>query len=75
MIADKDIARQIGDSMFEIVGQIEASIKVVEQSCSAQELLAYKRAVGKVIYELYESLLEPLYKEHPNLRPGAHGTG
>jgi len=69
MIVDKCLAKKVVDLMHDIAGQIEASIGIVRGNSSSEQLLAYKRAVGKVIYELYEEVLEPLYKEHPTLRP------
>ena len=69
MIVDERTAKKVADLIYEIAGQIEASIGIVKNGCSPEELLAYKRAVGKVIYELYEDVLEPLYKKHPTLRP------
>jgi len=71
MILDERIAKEVADLMYHVAGQVEASIGIVRDGCGPEELLAYKRAVGRVIYALYEDVLEPLYKKHPTLRPPA----
>ena len=49
--------------------QMDDSIRAVEKQTSAEELKAFKRGVGHVIYELFEQIVEPICKRHPSLRP------
>ena len=48
---------------------MDESIRAVEKRTSAEELKAFKRSVGHVMYEVFEQVVEPICKRHPSLRP------
>jgi RecG-like helicase len=52
---------------FRETPEIEAS--EAKPGCTPDEYLNYKRAIGAVVYEVFERILEPLYLKHPELRP------
>ena len=69
MINDKDIALKISTLMVEIGANINDSISMVKNECSEFEFEAYKKAAGKVMGEMLLEIMNPIYKEHPDIKP------
>jgi hypothetical protein len=69
MIKDMAVARQVSDLMVEISGRLNNSIVTVEEKCPSEEFEAYRRAVGAIMGEILLEVMNPLYKEHPTLKP------
>jgi hypothetical protein len=59
----------VNELMLGTNDQFIASLEKVRPGCAADEYLNYKRAIGAVVYEVFERILEPLYLKHPELRP------
>jgi hypothetical protein len=68
MIKNAEIARQISDLMIEIGGRLDRSVLVLQQQCSPEESRVYGRAIGQVLGDMLD-ILNPLYEEHPSLKP------
>jgi hypothetical protein len=69
MIREQRIAKQISDLMLEFGARLDRSVELVAANCSPEEFAAYRRAVGKVMGEILLAVLNPLYDEHPSLKP------
>lgn len=69
MIQDVQRARRISDLMLSIGQELDGSVVSVEAAGSRNELLAYRRAVGRIMGEILMEVLNPLYDRHPTLRP------
>jgi hypothetical protein len=69
MIRNTAVARQISELMIEVSGRLDSSIVKVKTQCSSEEFEAYKRAVGRILGEVLLEVLNPLYAEHPSLKP------
>jgi|HubBroStandDraft_5_1064220.scaffolds.fasta_scaffold2847277_1 hypothetical protein len=69
LIESKFIAKQISELMQDCTAQLDGSVALVRDKCSAEELHIYRRAVGKVMGEILLEVLNPLYAKHPTLRP------
>jgi hypothetical protein len=69
VIENPDIARYVSDLLLDVNGRLIESIEKVEQNCSADELVLYRRRVGKLVNAVFEAILEPIYREHPDLKP------
>ena len=41
----------------------------IQESESEEQFLAYRKAVGEVMGDLYFKLLEPLYEQYPDIIP------
>jgi len=67
-IRDGRIAKEISDRMVEFSGRLDGSIAVRDR-CSPEEFAAYRRAVGRIKGEILLGILNPLYAEHPSLKP------
>jgi hypothetical protein len=68
MIKETAVARQISEVLLEISGQLDRSIITVKERCPAEEFHTYRRAVGRILGEILD-VLNPLYEEHPSLKP------
>mgnify|MGYP005826687785 CR=1 FL=1 len=69
MIKNEEIARQISDLMLECGRRIEASVAMVQEQCDAEDFQRYRRAAGGVLGALYLDVMQPLYGEHPGIKP------
>jgi hypothetical protein len=68
-ISDFSAAREISDLMQDFTKKLEYSADVVNRTCPEAEWRAYKKAVGTIYFEMFLLVLEPLYKQHPSLKP------
>jgi len=69
MITNAIAAKLISDSMLEICTKIEQSLDDVKEISSPEDFASYHKAVGKVVGPIMFEVLEPLYKDHPDLKP------
>ena len=69
MIKDKDIAREINELMLEYSKKIDTTIAQVQSSCSNEEFEKYRKASGVVLGNILLEIMNPIYKEHPDLKP------
>jgi hypothetical protein len=69
MIRDARIAKQVSDLMIEFSVRLDGSIAEVRDRCSPEEFTAYRLAVGRIMGEMLLETLNPLYAEHPSLKP------
>ncbi|MFM0070246.1 hypothetical protein PQQ86_03615 [Paraburkholderia sediminicola] len=69
MIKDKVSALEGCNRMLRINGSLDEAIVFVQAHCSAEELETVKQAVGEVMYMVFEQMLIPIYKQHPDLVP------
>jgi hypothetical protein len=69
LIENADTARYVSDLLLDVNAQLIESIHKVDEVCSVDESAIYKRRTGKLINAIFETLLEPIYSEHPALKP------
>jgi hypothetical protein len=69
MIKDVDTARGLCEDLLRLNGLLDESIVKAMPGCTAEELRAYKRWVGTVMCSVFEDVLEPIYRGHPDLKP------
>lgn len=69
MFENPETAKYVLQIFLNINGQMNDSILRVEKQTSPEELRAFKRGVGHVMYEVFEQIVEPICKRHPSLRP------
>jgi hypothetical protein len=65
----KEIAQQISSLMLEYAAKLNGSVELVMANASAEETQRYKRAVGTVMGEMLIEIMNPIYAEHPDLKP------
>ncbi len=69
MIKDVEVARDISNLMVEFGARLNDSLFPVMEKCSPEEFQAYRRAVGKIMGEMVLEVMNPLYKQHPSIKP------
>jgi hypothetical protein len=69
MIKNEAIAREISELMLDVGKRLDKSVALVLANCSEAEFETYRQAVGAVLAEMLLDILNPLYVEHPLLKP------
>ena len=64
-----ETAKYVLQVFLDLNDQMDESIVAIEKVTSPEELNAFKRAVGHVMFENFEKIIEPIYKRHPSLKP------
>lgn len=69
MIRNKSVARQVSELMIEFSARIDRSILTVQENCSPEEFKTYRLASAKILAEMLLEVMNPLYADHPDLKP------
>jgi len=69
MISKPEIAKQVSDSMLDLFNRLEGSLAAVKENCPPEESAAYVKATTRIADGIVMDVLEPLYNEHPALKP------
>jgi hypothetical protein len=69
MITNAETAKKVSALMLDIFHRLDESIVTVRNNCSSEEAAAYQKAVGRVVGPIVMDVLEPLYEQHPTLKP------
>jgi hypothetical protein len=69
MIKKEEIAAEVDQTLRNIYRILEKSTRYVNDNCPEAEAQTYRHAIGKIFYTLIFDLWEPLYQEHPGLKP------
>jgi hypothetical protein len=69
MITDKIIAKEVGTRILEANRLLNESVLLVDEQCSKAEAEKFKLAVAQVMAELLFSVVNPLYRQHPDIAP------
>lgn len=69
MFKDKIVAAEISVLMLEIGAKLDTSVSLVQQSCDESELNTYRSAVGEIMGRMLINIMNPIYKQHPELKP------
>jgi hypothetical protein len=69
MINNALVARHISDLLLDIGSRLNDSVAEVKTECSVEEFESYRRTVAVIMGEIFLGLLNPLYAQHPPLKP------
>lgn len=69
MISDKQLAADINDRVLRVNDLLNEMANLVQKNGLESELRPFCFAIGKVSGELLFSVANPLYREHPDLKP------
>lgn len=69
MIKNESSASEVSALMLDVSERLNASIRMVQETCNEEDFKTYRRAVGKIMGEILLEVLNPLYMEHPSLKP------
>ncbi len=65
----REVAAEILALMREYSGKLDRSVQFVKDTCSTEEFIDYRRAVGATMGEMYVEIMRPIFHEHPDLEP------
>jgi len=65
----KEVAEEILALMLEYSGKLDQSTQRVKDTCTEQEFVRYRRAVGTVMGEMHMGIMLPIFNEYPDLEP------
>jgi len=69
MIKNKEIAKEISELMLTFGDKLDHSASIVRESCPKEEFENYRNAIAKILAEMLLEVMNPLYKEHPGIKP------
>lgn len=69
MIANKDIAKEIVVVMLDAGARINASVAMVRDHGTPEDLGKYRRAAGAVMGQILLRVLNPIFEQHAELKP------
>ncbi len=69
MISDRALAQTVLSDLFDLSGRLDRSIATVMEAAPSPEFVAYRLAIGTVMGELWDQVLKPILREHPELAP------
>ena len=69
VINDKDRAKEISTALTEAFDSIGRSLVLARAACDESQLKDYNQQVGDLFYIITFKLLEPIYQQHPEIRP------
>ena len=62
-------AKAISDLMVSMGTQLTESLGMVEDSESKEDFVRYQTAVSILLTDMLTEIMNPLYREHPQLQP------
>lgn len=69
MSMEKPLARSINELMLDMTARLNESVANVQERGSPEEFERYRGAVGRILGEVLLEVLNPIWEEHPELRP------
>ena len=65
----RETAKEVSELMQAILAQLDQSVRRVQEKEPDADFQRYRRAVGKVLGAVVLDIMNPLYAEHPDLKP------
>ena len=69
MINEKRTAKHISEVLLKCGADLNESILYVQENCSDEEFKAYRDAASKIMAEILFEGLNPVFQQHPDLKP------
>jgi hypothetical protein len=63
----REIAESVLALMLEYSGKLDESVQLVKDTCTEDEFIDYRRAVGTIMGEMCIDIIWPIYREYPDL--------
>jgi hypothetical protein len=68
-IPDPEAAKEVNQLVMEAWKQLDHSVAVVRETCKEDEVAEYLQKIGDILYLIVFKIQEPLYRQHPALKP------
>jgi hypothetical protein len=65
----KEVAEEVVNLALECGEKLDSSLAFVRDNCSNDEFEAYKTSIGKIMGGLLLDIMNPIFREHPSLKP------
>jgi hypothetical protein len=69
VISDRDVAADVSKLLQQTFQTLGESVVDINRRGSEVEAAAYREKIGDIFYIIVFKLLEPLYEQHPHLKP------
>ncbi|PIT44001.1 hypothetical protein [Snodgrassella alvi] len=69
MIENQTIAQNISDLLLKITRELDESLLQVQEKCSENEFIAYRKVIAQIMSIIYWDALKYIYIKHPSLKP------
>jgi hypothetical protein len=69
VISDVNAATKISKLVLEANGLLNEAIATAQEGAANDEFLEYRRRTGFIMYSIFEQLLDPIYRKHPQIKP------
>jgi hypothetical protein len=69
MIKSETVAAEVSTLILEINEKLNDSICMVQDTCDEEDFKTYRQAIGRVLGEMLFQVVNPLYEDHPSLKP------
>ncbi|MBE9556192.1 MAG: hypothetical protein IMF08_04990 [Proteobacteria bacterium] len=66
---ERETARHVLALMFDYGGKLNDAMLKVRETSDPEEFAQYRRAFGNVLDSAFEQIINPILKEHPDLKP------
>jgi len=66
---DASVAREINELMLKYGAELNSSVGLVKSHCTKEEFESYRGAVARILGYMFLDIMNPLYREHPELKP------
>ena len=67
MFTNTMLAEEVIKQQFLVVERLEKTLSQVKEHVSEEEYREYRLQIGKVIFEIWENIINPLFEQHPTL--------
>lgn len=70
---NSELAKKTSLLALKIGADLNQHLAEIQETCSETEFTQYQQATGKVLGEILVGFLNPIYQEHPSLKPQEMG--
>lgn len=67
----REVAEKAVTALLDAAGKMNDTLLLIQQECTEEEFLAYRKGTGHAMGYLYAEVIDPILKEHPDLTPEA----
>jgi hypothetical protein len=69
LVSDLNTATRISKLILEANGLLNEAVAVAQRSAAKDEFLEYRQRTAWIMNSIFEQLLEPIYRKHPEIKP------
>jgi hypothetical protein len=68
LFENSETAKLVLQTFLNINNEMDLAIVAIGHQASPEEYKSFKKAVGYVMFEVFDKIIEPICKQHPSLR-------